>query len=152
MGQLSPCIGRRFVVFRRLRVWPPGYNKWVPASFWTTPDFISSYRYSTALGLLLPPMPSTTSSDGLSSSSSKSSRDTAPMVSPQLSHPYLSSGQASTIASWTSSLPNRSSGSRSLSDEDTAKREAAIEAYRQLKLAMFSKSGGASPSKPLSSS
>jgi hypothetical protein len=66
------------------------------------------------------------------------------MRSTQPSHPYLSPGQASTIASWTSSIPNRNLGPRILSNDEAAQREAAFEAYRQLKLAMFSKSTGRS--------
>ncbi|KAF1964301.1 hypothetical protein BU23DRAFT_562057 [Bimuria novae-zelandiae CBS 107.79] len=92
------------------------------------------------------------SSDRRSSNGSECSRGSASMPSPHLQHPYLSYGQATTIASWTSSIPSRSPELQPLADEDAAKREAAIEAYRQLKLAMFSKSTGSSSPKPLSNS
>ncbi|KAF9737296.1 hypothetical protein PMIN01_05075 [Paraphaeosphaeria minitans] len=83
-------------------------------------------------------------SDLLSSNGSVSSRGSIPTRSTLPSHPYLSPDRASTIASWTSSIPSRSPGPRTLTDDEMARREAAFEAYRQMKLAMFSKSNGRS--------
>lgn len=81
-------------------------------------------------------------SDLLSSNGSVSSQSSAPTRSTLPSHPYLSPDQASTIASWTSSIPSRSPELRTLTDDEVARRKAAFEAYRQMKLAMFFKSTG----------
>ncbi|KZM19137.1 uncharacterized protein EKO05_0010223 [Ascochyta rabiei] len=62
----------------------------------------------------------------------------ASMASQQSYHPYLSQGRASTITSWTLSI-QRSPQQPFTSDADTMSCEAAIEAYRQLKVALFSK-------------
>ncbi|KAF1925037.1 uncharacterized protein M421DRAFT_424257 [Didymella exigua CBS 183.55] len=74
-----------------------------------------------------------------SRTSSICSSDTMASVSSQQSqHPYLTPGRASTITSWTSSI-ERNPQRRSASNEDAMSRQAAIEAYLQLKVALFSK-------------
>ncbi|KAF2245883.1 hypothetical protein BU26DRAFT_507557 [Trematosphaeria pertusa] len=86
-------------------------------------------------------MSSTPSSSPPSVSSTQSSQDMslAPPPSPSSMHPFLPPSRASTITSWTSSLPERGSRCHPSSDRDALSRDAAIEAYRQLKLALFSK-------------
>ncbi|KAF1363415.1 hypothetical protein EJ07DRAFT_72221, partial [Lizonia empirigonia] len=69
-----------------------------------------------------------------SRTSSICSSDTmASLASQQSQHPYLTPGRASSITSWTSSI-ERSTQAPSASDADAMSREAAIEAYRQLKV------------------
>ncbi|KAF1847845.1 uncharacterized protein K460DRAFT_363866 [Cucurbitaria berberidis CBS 394.84] len=65
----------------------------------------------------------------------------------QSTHPFLTPGRASSIASWTSSLPERSCRSTTSSEADLRSRDT-IEAYRQLKMAIFSKAGTANAPKP----
>jgi hypothetical protein len=64
----------------------------------------------------------------------------ASVASQQSQHPYLDPGRASTITLWTSSI-ERSHQPQGASKNDDKSREAAIEAYRQLKAALFSKAG-----------
>jgi len=86
---------------------------------------------------------SSSSSDTLSPTSASSPSDVLSAHISPIPHPYLSPGQASTIAMWTSSLPDRGAQSqRFLSENESASREAAIEAYRQLKLTLFSRPTG----------
>ncbi|KAF1942305.1 hypothetical protein EJ02DRAFT_175634 [Clathrospora elynae] len=84
---------------------------------------------------------STSSTVSHTSSSSSSTSMASATATHQLAHPFLTPGRASTISSWTSSLPGRNSSSPSSSKLDAQSREAAIEAYQQLKMAMFSKAG-----------
>ncbi|KAH7348997.1 hypothetical protein BKA66DRAFT_432029 [Pyrenochaeta sp. MPI-SDFR-AT-0127] len=77
-----------------------------------------------------------------STASHTSSRSSDPMDSGsthQPQHAFLTPSRASTISSWTSSLPERSPNSQTNIQADVEAREAAIEAYQQLKLALFSK-------------
>ncbi|KAJ4986552.1 hypothetical protein SVAN01_07988 [Stagonosporopsis vannaccii] len=67
-----------------------------------------------------------------------SSDTMASVASQQAQHPYLTPGRASTITSWTSSI-ERSYELPTTSEADNVSREAAIEAYRQLKAALFTK-------------
>ncbi|KAF2705773.1 hypothetical protein K504DRAFT_83489 [Pleomassaria siparia CBS 279.74] len=60
---------------------------------------------------------------------------------PPTPHPYLAPGRASYISSWATSLPERSTQPHTASEADQISRDAAFEAYRQLKLAMFSRMG-----------
>jgi hypothetical protein len=53
-------------------------------------------------------------------------------------HPFLPPSRASTISSWTSSIPDRPHHQTD-PDKETMSKNAAIEAYRQLKLAIFFK-------------
>ncbi|KAF2845135.1 hypothetical protein T440DRAFT_472875 [Plenodomus tracheiphilus IPT5] len=69
----------------------------------------------------------------------------ATVASHTSSHPFLTPGQASTISSWTSSLPERSSDSQHQCQSELKTPEATVEAYRQFKLAMFSKAKAARP-------
>jgi hypothetical protein len=126
------------------------FRKWV-AVFKYSSEYLhhlacwrTLFPVSSALPLRILTMSSSGCSNLLSSNGSLSCRGSAPMRSTQPSHPYLSSDQASTIASWTSSISNRNPGPRTLNNDEAAQREAAFEAYRQLKLAMFSKSTGQS--------
>lgn len=74
-----------------------------------------------------------------SRTSSICSLDTMASVSSQQpQHPFLTPGRASTITSWTSSI-ERSPQPQPASDEDVMSREAAIQAYLELKAALFSK-------------
>ncbi|EUC41039.1 hypothetical protein COCMIDRAFT_107209 [Bipolaris oryzae ATCC 44560] len=63
----------------------------------------------------------------------------APVSLHQSSHPFLTPTRASDISSWTLSVPERSSNS-STQSTDAQSRQAAIEAYRQMKAALFSRS------------
>ncbi|EUC29546.1 hypothetical protein COCCADRAFT_106252 [Bipolaris zeicola 26-R-13] len=64
----------------------------------------------------------------------------APASLHQSSHPFLTPARASDISSWTRSVPERSSSSSTESITDAQSRQAAIEAYRQMKAALFSRS------------
>ncbi|KAF1829236.1 hypothetical protein BDW02DRAFT_574175 [Decorospora gaudefroyi] len=72
-------------------------------------------------------------------SSNSSSSSMASVATQQSTHRYLTPSHASTISSWTSSLPERNSSSFSEPELDARSHEAAIEAYRQLKMSLFSK-------------
>ncbi|KAF2465178.1 uncharacterized protein BDR25DRAFT_360806 [Lindgomyces ingoldianus] len=80
--------------------------------------------------------PSIGSSPFISSHGEKMQTIPTPPPSP---HPFLPPSRVSTISSWTSTLPERGSRPRSTSEADPTSRDAAIEAYRKLKLALFSK-------------
>ncbi|KAF2685212.1 hypothetical protein K458DRAFT_21533 [Lentithecium fluviatile CBS 122367] len=85
-------------------------------------------------------MPSIMSAPSSISSSTKSTSSREMLSrpsSPLSSHPFLSPNRASTISSWTLSLPERESRP---CDDEALSRDTAIEAYRQLKLALFSRS------------
>ncbi|KAF2191784.1 hypothetical protein K469DRAFT_718800 [Zopfia rhizophila CBS 207.26] len=91
-------------------------------------------------------MSSTTSincsvSSALSSSSSENmqSPPLSPSSPPPSAHPFLTPGQASTITSWATTLPERGTRPCTTSEVEAMSRDAAIEAYRKLKLALFSK-------------
>ena len=64
---------------------------------------------------------------------------TAPASPPSTPHPYLEPSRASSITSWANSLPTRNLLPPNKSEVEEMSREAAFEAYRQLKLALFSK-------------
>ncbi|EMD67203.1 hypothetical protein COCSADRAFT_34060 [Bipolaris sorokiniana ND90Pr] len=64
----------------------------------------------------------------------------APVSLHPSSHPFLTPTRASDISSWTLSVPERSSSSSTESITDAQSRQAAIEAYRQMKAALFSRS------------
>lgn len=80
---------------------------------------------------------STASNESHSTSSSSDTMASVTLRGPQ--HPFLTPGRASTISSWTTSLPGQNTQPHSESVADAQSREAAVEAYRQLKLALFSK-------------
>ncbi|KAH9859326.1 hypothetical protein IAQ61_011107 [Plenodomus lingam] len=73
------------------------------------------------------------------SSSTSSSDQMATFTSFTSPHPFLTPGRASTISSWTSTLPERSSGAHQQCQSESKTPEATVEAYRLLKLALFSK-------------
>ncbi|KAF2629215.1 hypothetical protein BU25DRAFT_409124 [Macroventuria anomochaeta] len=75
-----------------------------------------------------------------------SSETMASVASQQSQHQYLTPGRASFITSWTSSI-ERSPQPHSASDADAMSREAAIEAYRQLKVVLFSKAASSTYSR-----
>ncbi|KAF2269399.1 hypothetical protein CC78DRAFT_574960 [Lojkania enalia] len=79
---------------------------------------------------------SSTSSNQSTSSNKMISFPASPPPSP---HPFLPPSRASTITSWTTTLPERSSRPRSASEVDVMSRDAAIEAYQKLMQALFSK-------------
>jgi hypothetical protein len=81
-----------------------------------------------------------------SQSSTSSSATTASPPSRQLSHPYLTPGRAFTISSWQSSLPERRTQSPMSSEAEAESRKAAVEAYQQLKLSLFSRAKTPTPS------
>lgn len=62
----------------------------------------------------------------------------ASVASQPSQHPYLTPGRAFSITSWTSSI-ERSHQPQAATEDDSVSREAAIEAYRQLKAALFSR-------------
>jgi hypothetical protein len=97
-------------------------------------------------------MPSAPSENSpVSSNGSSSSRESmlTPPQSPQLAkHPFLPPARASTISSWRSTIPERISRSHTAPGVDSMSRDAAIEAYQQLKLALFSKVRSPQPSDP----
>ncbi|KAF2788077.1 hypothetical protein K505DRAFT_256327 [Melanomma pulvis-pyrius CBS 109.77] len=72
-----------------------------------------------------------------------------PTSPPPTPHPFLAPGRASSITSWATSLPERSSRPSTASEIDGMSRDAAFEAYRQLKLALFSKVWNTQLSKPV---
>ncbi|PSN74312.1 hypothetical protein BS50DRAFT_581138 [Corynespora cassiicola Philippines] len=95
------------------------------------------------------PMPSDPgeSSSTKTPSSPESSSPDETMLTPTTSstrestmaHPFLPPSRASTITSWTISVPERRSRMVLGSENEQRSRDATIEAYRQLKLALFSK-------------
>ncbi|OAL04479.1 hypothetical protein IQ06DRAFT_290577 [Phaeosphaeriaceae sp. SRC1lsM3a] len=62
-----------------------------------------------------------------------------------LSHPHLTQDRAFTISSWQSSLPDRKPQSQlhssMNSDTGTRSHQAAVDAYQQLKLSLFQRTG-----------
>ncbi|KAF2652620.1 hypothetical protein K491DRAFT_42971 [Lophiostoma macrostomum CBS 122681] len=76
------------------------------------------------------------SSSSKNSSSSDESMLTPPQSPRVMEHPFLPLARASTISSWRSSIPERISRSNTASDAEGMSRDAAIEAYQQLKLAI----------------
>ncbi|KAH7413935.1 hypothetical protein DE146DRAFT_12550 [Phaeosphaeria sp. MPI-PUGE-AT-0046c] len=89
------------------------------------------------------------SSNSQSSKSSSASMMTA--MAQSQSRPYLTLDRASTISSWQSSLPDRKPQSHlpsSMASQAGAQpHQAAVDAYQQLKLALFRRTGP-SPSRP----
>jgi hypothetical protein len=63
-------------------------------------------------------------------------------------HPFLTPTRAGNVSSWTLSIPGRGSYPSANSGPDDQSREAAIEAYRQLKAAIFSKAIDSNLPKP----
>ncbi|KAF2826621.1 hypothetical protein CC86DRAFT_369837 [Ophiobolus disseminans] len=66
----------------------------------------------------------------------------------QSSHPYLTPNRASTISTWQSSLPERKLQFSMTSEADAESRKAAVEAYQQLKLSLFSRAGTSAAHQP----
>ncbi|KAH8732025.1 hypothetical protein GQ44DRAFT_698371 [Phaeosphaeriaceae sp. PMI808] len=79
-------------------------------------------------------------------SSHSSSTTMTSIATHQPSHPYLTSGRASTISTWQSSVSARRSQPKYAPEADVGSQKAAIEAYQQLKLALFSRAGTPRPS------
>lgn len=88
------------------------------------------------------------SSTGSQPSSAPSPRIMASVATHQSSHPFLTPAHASNISTWASSLPRHQSYSSPQSESEAQSREAAIEAYRQLKAALFSKAMDPSMPRP----
>ncbi|EOA84259.1 uncharacterized protein SETTUDRAFT_164479 [Exserohilum turcica Et28A] len=72
----------------------------------------------------------------------------APVSLQQSSHLFLSPTRASDISIWTMSVPKRNATSSVESSAEARSREAAIEAYCQMKAALFSRSTNSNPSRP----
>ena len=72
----------------------------------------------------------------------------APISMHQSPHPFLTPKRASDISIWTSSLPGRNSYRPTESDPDSRSREAAIEAYRQLKATLFARATSSNTPRP----
>jgi hypothetical protein len=98
--------------------------------------------------LYLAAMSSRSTRSTASQSSTSSSATAASLASHQSSHPYLTPGRASTISTWQLSLPERQAQPHMSSDAEAESRKAAVEAYQQLKLSLFSRAKTPTPSRP----
>ncbi|RMZ68203.1 hypothetical protein GMOD_00004411 [Pyrenophora seminiperda CCB06] len=72
----------------------------------------------------------------------------APVSMHQSPHPFLTPTRASAISTWTSSLPERNSCSPTEPEPESLSREAAIEAYRQFKAALFARATSSNTPRP----
>lgn len=84
-------------------------------------------------------MSSRSARSSASEASSISSSATMTQAAPQSSHPYLTPGRASTISTWQSRLCERQSQSQISSEAEEESRRAAVEAYQQMRMALFAK-------------
>ncbi|EAT81516.1 hypothetical protein SNOG_11017 [Parastagonospora nodorum SN15] len=79
-------------------------------------------------------MSSRSTRSSASQTSTSSSATMTSIATQPSSHPFLTPGRASTISSWQLSLPERQSHSQTSLDAQAASRQAAVDAYQQLKI------------------
>jgi hypothetical protein len=95
----------------------------------------------------LPNMSSPSIYSSASRASSNSSSTTMTSVAAQAaSHPHLTPGRASSISIWQESLAGRREQPSMSSDAENESRRAAVEAYQQLKMSLFTRAGASTKS------
>lgn len=95
----------------------------------------------------LPNMSSPSTCSSASQSSSTSSSTTMMSVTAhQASHPHLTPGRASSISTWQESLAGRRQQSTISSEAENESRRAAVDAYQQLKMSLFTRAGASTKS------